>query len=116
MACRVQDKTFNDVLELLVAEGFEGMADAMSIMLNEAMRLDRSWHLGAGPWERSEGRQGYANGYKPKQVKTRIGNLSLQIPQTRDTDFYPASLENISRAMCSRLNTPRYSHPKPPGF
>jgi hypothetical protein len=42
MACRVQDKTINDVLELLVAEGFEGMADAMSIMLNEAMRLDRS--------------------------------------------------------------------------
>lgn len=98
MACRVQDKTFNDVLELLVAEGFEGMADAMSIMLNEAMRLDRSWHLGAGPWERSEGRQGYANGYKPKQVKTRIGNLSLQIPQTRDTDFYPASLERGIRS------------------
>ena len=98
MACRVQDKTINDVLELLVAEGFEGMADAMSIMLNEAMRLDRSWHLGAGPWERSEGRQGYANGYKPKQVKTRIGNLSLQIPQTRDTDFYPASLERGIRS------------------
>ena len=50
MACRVQDKTINDVLELLIAEGFEGMADAMSTMLNEAMRLDRSRHLGAGPW------------------------------------------------------------------
>lgn len=98
MACRVQDKTFNDVLELLVAEGFEGMADAMSVMFNEAMRLDRSRHLGAGPWERSESRQGYANGYKPKQVKTRIGNLSLQIPQTRDTDFYPASLERGIRS------------------
>jgi len=98
MACRVQDKTINDVLELLVAEGFEGMADAMSIMLNEAMRLDRSWHLGAGPWERSEGRQGHANGYKPKQVKTRIGNLSLQIPQTRDTGFYPASLDRGIRS------------------
>ena len=98
MACRVQDKTINDVLELLVAEGFEGMADAMSVMFNEAMRLDRSRHLGAGPWERSESRQGYANGYKPKQVKTRIGNLSLQIPQTRDTDFYPASLERGIRS------------------
>jgi len=98
MACHVQDKTINDVLELLVAEGFEGMADAMSIMLNEAMRLDRSRHLGAGPWERSEVRQGYANGYKPKQVKSRIGNLSLQVPQTRETDFYPASLERGIRS------------------
>ncbi|MEE8339616.1 MAG: hypothetical protein V3R56_05685 [Xanthomonadales bacterium] len=32
-------KTINDVLELLVTEGFEGMADAMSVLLNEAMRL-----------------------------------------------------------------------------
>lgn len=98
MACRVQDKTISDVLELLVAEGFEGMAEAMSIMLNEAMRLDRSRHLGAGPWERVEARQGYANGYKPKQVQSRIGSLSLQIPQTRDTDFYPASLERGIRS------------------
>ena len=98
MACQVQDKTINDVLELLVAEGFEGMAKAMSIMLNEAMRLDRSQHLGAGPWERVEARQGYANGYKPKQVQSRIGNLSLQVPQTRDTDFYPASLERGIRS------------------
>ena len=28
MACRVQDKAIDDVLELLVAEGFEGMADS----------------------------------------------------------------------------------------
>ncbi len=47
MACRVQDKTISDVLELLVTEGFEGMADAMSILFNEAMRLDRSRPLGA---------------------------------------------------------------------
>ncbi len=98
MTCQVQDKTISDVLELLVTEGFEGMADAMSILFNEAMRLDRSRHLGAGPWERVEARQGYANGYKPKQVQSRIGNLSLQIPQTRDTDFYPASLERGIRS------------------
>lgn len=30
-----------------------------------------------GPWERVEARQGYANGYKPKQVQSRIGSLSL---------------------------------------
>ncbi len=98
MACQVQDKTISDVLELLVAEGFDGMADAMSILFNEAMRLDRSRHLGAGPWERVEARQGYANGYKPKQVQSRIGSLSLQIPQTRDTNFYPASLERGIRS------------------
>ena len=32
MACQVQGKTINDVLELLVAGGFEGMAEAISIL------------------------------------------------------------------------------------
>jgi len=98
MACRVQDKTIEDVLELLAREGFEGMAEAMGLMLNEAMRLERSQHLSAGLWERSEARRGHANGYKPKQVQTRIGRLSLQVPQTRDTDFYPTSLERGLRS------------------
>jgi transposase-like protein len=84
MACRVQDKTISDVLELLAAEGFEEMADAMSISFNEAMRPDRSRHLGAGPWERVEARQGYANGYKPKQIQSRIGTLSEQEPHWRE--------------------------------
>ena len=53
------------------------------------MRLDRSRHLGAGLWERAEARQGYANGYKPKQVQSRVGSKSLQVSQTRDTDVSP---------------------------
>jgi hypothetical protein len=28
------------------------------------------------------------NGFKPKRVKTRIGELNLSIPQTRSSDFY----------------------------
>jgi hypothetical protein len=46
----------------------------MSILFNEAMRLDRSRHLGAGPWERVEARQGYANGYKPEILNLHPGN------------------------------------------
>lgn len=42
MACHVQDKTVDDVLELLATEGFEGMAQAMSVLFNEAMRLERT--------------------------------------------------------------------------
>ena len=36
MAFRVQDKTINDVLERLAAEGFEGMAEVMSIALRKS--------------------------------------------------------------------------------
>jgi len=75
----------------------------MSILFNEAMQLERSAFLDAGPYERSEGRRGYANGFKPKSMRTRVGELALQIPQVRDLEtgaegFYPKSLERGLRS------------------
>jgi transposase-like protein len=55
-------------------------------------------HLGAGHYQRSRDRIDYANGFKPKRVKTRIGELNLSIPQTRSSDFYPNCLEKGLRS------------------
>lgn len=98
MTYQVQDNQFGDVCELLNQHGFEGMKEAMTVLINEAMRIERQIHLGASLHERSETRQGYANGYKPKGVMTRVGKLDLQVPQTRDTDFYPNALEKGLRS------------------
>ena len=46
------------VVELLAREGFEGMAQAMEILINEAMRLQRDDFLDAGPHERTPDRRG----------------------------------------------------------
>jgi transposase-like protein len=89
---------FLDVLELLVEHGFEGMAQAMQTLLNEAMKLERSQVLGARPYQRTSQRRGYANGFKPKTVQTRVGTLELAVPQTRDIEFYPSSLERGTRS------------------
>lgn len=90
--------SFQDVLELLVEHGFEGMAQAMQTLFNEAMKLERSQVLGAGPYERTAERRGYANGYKPKTVRTRLGALELAVPQTRGLEFYPSVLERGTRS------------------
>jgi transposase len=55
-------------------------------------------HLGAGSYERTPGRRGQANGYKPKTVATRMGKVTMGIPQVRDCDFYPSSLEKGIRS------------------
>jgi transposase-like protein len=89
---------FQEVLELLADHGFEGMARAMQTLLNEAMKLERSQVLGAQPYERTFERRGYANGYKPKAVETRIGRLELAVPQTRGVAFYPTALERGTRS------------------
>jgi len=98
MTNQPQNNQFEDVCELLNRHGFEGMKNAMSVLINEAMRIERENHLGAGAFERSESRQGYANGFKPKTVTTRLGKLQLQVPQTRETDFYPSALEKGIRS------------------
>jgi transposase-like protein len=87
-----------DLLELLSEHGFEGMAEAMQLLMNEAMKLERCAVLGAGPYERTPSRRGQANGFKPKRVNTRLGRLDLSVPQTRGVEFYPTALERGERS------------------
>ena len=93
MTYQVEDTALERVFELLAEEGFDGMSQALEVLLNEMMKVERSRHLQASPYERSEQRQGYANGYKSKRVRTRVGELDLAVPQTRASDFYPSCLE-----------------------
>lgn len=93
MTYRVEDTALERVFELLAEEGFDGMSQALEVLLNEMMKVERSRHLQAAPYQRSEQRQGYANGFKAKRVRTRVGELSLAVPQTRESDFYPSCLE-----------------------
>lgn len=79
------------------------LAGALGILLNEAMRIDRAQFLGVGPYERSEKRIGYANGFKPKTLQTRLGGLAVAIPQVRgrngeSLDYYPGVLEKGVRS------------------
>ncbi len=95
--------SMNRVLEVLNEEGFEGVAQALELLMNEAMKLERSEFLQAAPYERSDGRRGYANGFKPKRVATRSGPLDLKVPQVRGRgseplSFYPQSLEKGVRS------------------
>ncbi len=89
---------FREMLNLLIDHGFEGMAQAMRLLLNEAMKIERSQVLGAQPYQRTQERRGWANGFKRKTVQTRVGALELAVPQTRGVDFYPSSLERGTRS------------------
>jgi transposase-like protein len=98
MAVQIQDNKIEMIAELLSEEGLSGMGKAMQILINEAMLVERNRHLKAGHYERTEARAGYANGFKPKQLKTRLGALQLSIPQVRDGNFYPSFLEKGLRS------------------
>jgi putative transposase len=98
MTCSTENTQFDLAMELLIENGFDGIAEAVSLLMNTAMQIERSRYLQAAPYERTDKRQSYANGYKNKTVKTRVGIVDLSIPQTRDCEFYPQSLERGSRS------------------
>src|SRR5882672_9204254 len=85
-------------LQMIFEHGIDGLPEAFRILLNEAMVIERSQALGAAPFERTEERTGYANGFKDKTVKTRFGKIVFDVPQTRDVDFYPSALEKGLRS------------------
>ena len=88
----------DEILEQIANSGMEGLPEMIQIVINEAMRQERNKYLEADPYERTETRKGYANGYKTKKVKTRVGEITFDIPQTRDGDFYPDALEKGIRS------------------
>jgi len=98
MTHQQQSTAIQHVVQVLAEQGFEGMAHAIEILLNEAMKLERAQVLQAEPYQRTTNRRGYANGFKAKVVNSRLGKLHLRVPQTRDVEFYPSALERGERS------------------
>jgi hypothetical protein len=80
------------------------MASAYSSIMNGAMQIERERTLEAESHQRTADRQGYANGFKPKSLRTRVGEVHLRILQTKDDHdekgrpLYPKNLERGVRS------------------
>jgi transposase-like protein len=97
MAMRVETNPLEAAYAALLTQGLDGAGEALRILVNEASKIERAHHLNAQPYERSDGRSGYANGFKPKTVMTRLGEITFDIPQVREGGFYPSALDKGSR-------------------
>jgi len=95
---QLKDTLLDQILKGLIGQGIDGIKPVLELLLNASMKIERENFLGASSHERTEGRLGYANGYKPKGLQTRLGALDLEVPQVRGLGFYPQSLEKGSRS------------------
>ena len=86
------------LLEQIASQGLDALPDLMCTIINAAMEAERQQHLGVGRYERSPERRGYANGFKPKTMTTRVGEVTFAVPQVRDGSFYPSALERGLRS------------------
>ena len=104
MAHQEECLVLRDLVDLAMEHGPEAMAAAFASLMNHAMQIEREQVLKAESHQRAAGRQGYANGFKPKTLNTRVGKLDLRVPQTRGyhdgngRPFYPKALDRGVRS------------------
>jgi putative transposase len=65
------------------------MRDIITNTLQKMLDAQFEQHIGANKYERTEERRGYRNGTYERQLKTRVGNITLSICRDRDGTFQP---------------------------
>jgi hypothetical protein len=88
----------SELLNQIATNGFDQLLELIRIVINAAMQAERQQYLEAAPYQRTPERQDQANGYKPKTVKTRLGEITFDVPQVREGGFYPEALEKGLRS------------------
>jgi len=67
--------------------GKDGLAKLVETVLNQVLEAQAADAIGAERYERSDERQSYRNGHRTRTLYTRVGPLTLRVPQTRDGSF-----------------------------
>jgi len=88
----------SEIMEQIAEQGLAYLPELIQTLVNTAMQIERQKYLGAARYEHHPERIGHTNGYKPKTVRTRMGELTFDIPQVREGGFYPQALEKGLRS------------------
>src|SRR5689334_12244537 len=90
--------TLNEQTLQRLFRGDSQLARLLESVLNQVLDAQVGEQLGAERYERTDERQGYRNGYKPRQLTTRVGALTLQVPQVREGGFSPEFFARYQRS------------------
>ena len=89
MTRRKNDGYLEEIQERMDGDVFRAMIE---VVAQRVMEEELALHLSAERHERVPERRGYRNGYKPRSLKTRVGELALRVPQARGTEPYSPML------------------------
>jgi len=102
----------NDGYLAMIQEQMDGdlFKTMLEVFAQHVMEEELGLHVGADRHERTLKRRGHRNGYKPRSLKTRVGELELRVPQARGVEPYSpmffAKWERSERALlvaCSEM-------------
>src|SRR5262249_12676115 len=74
-------------------------------VVQAALETEIEKYLHAKKYERTEQRKGHRNGHKPRELKTRVGTLELQVPQVREARFQTKLFGRYQRQEAALMTT-----------
>jgi len=95
----------SEILHYLFLKGVkdEGMTKLLESVLNQVLQAQAAEQIKAEPYERTEEREDYRNGYYKRRLETRVGNIVLQIPRFRYGNLqltYFNVINGVNRRYC----------------
>ena len=89
-----QDSALSELLAALqVGDGVGLVRELARWALQELIELEATAAIGAGRYERADGRVTERNGHRQRVVSTKAGDLQVGIPKLRAGSFFPSLLE-----------------------
>ena len=66
--------------------------------LNSFLQAESTEQLNADPYERTEGRTDSRNGFRERNLNTRIGTIVLKVPRHRNSSFETTIFDEYTRS------------------
>ena len=87
-----------EIQALFLEDQGEAFKKILQASLNKILQAESAEKLKAGPYERSAERTDSRNGSRDRDLNTRVGRITLQVPRHRNVPFKTLVFENYSRS------------------
>ena len=87
-----------EILQLISENSGEGFKRLLQESLNSVLKAESASQLQAERYERTEARTDSRNGTRERELMTRIGRITLQVPRHRNQPFKTMIFENYCRS------------------
>ena len=88
----------DEILQLLSVDREDAFRVLLQDSLNSILKIESQEQLRAAPYERSDVRTDSRNGFRSRDLKTRIGTITRNVPRHRNQLFHTMVFENYSRS------------------
>lgn len=65
----------------------DALKESIQVLVRNVLEDEVERYIGAARYERSGGRSGSRNGFKPRTMQTCVGKLAFDVPQVRESGF-----------------------------